>query len=134
MRRSASPRPQQPGSAVYIQSVAGFCCSAGHAAGINSSIGGRPPASRSATRHDESSDNRAATTAPADPAPTTTKSNVSAMSSPHPITHSPERLLAWRLGELVAHAPEHQATNPPMRQGLGRSPRPVVVYAAEKLV
>ena len=74
MRPSVSPRPHLPASAVYPQSVSGLSWSAGHAAGISSSAGGRSPASRSATRHVGSSDRRAAMTAPADPPPTTTKS------------------------------------------------------------
>src|SRR4030095_7516583 len=74
MRPSSSPRPQPPASAVYIQSVTGFCCNAGHAAGIDSTGGGAPPASTRAPRQVGSSDKRAATTAPADPPPTTTKS------------------------------------------------------------
>src|SRR6266545_1387319 len=73
IRPPSSPRPHPPASAVYIQSVAGFCCSAGQAAGIACGGGGRP-ASISATRQVGSSESRAATTAPADPPPTTTKS------------------------------------------------------------
>src|SRR4051794_34770181 len=79
IRPPSRPCPQPPASAVYIQSVTGFCCSAGQAAGIASWGGGAPPASTSATRHDGSSDSLAATTAPADPPPTTTKSNESPM-------------------------------------------------------
>src|SRR6516162_8224043 len=70
-----NPSPQRPASAVYIQSVSGFCCSTGQAAGISSSGGGGPPASSNATRHSGSSESRLATTAPAEPPPTTTKSN-----------------------------------------------------------
>src|SRR3954470_7503373 len=77
IRPSASPRPAPPASPVYIQSVSGFICSEATAAGMDSSGGGGPPASTSATRTDGSSDNRAAITAPADPAPTTTTSNCS---------------------------------------------------------
>src|SRR5262245_3418001 len=76
---AVNPRPQPPASAVYIQSVSGFVCSDGHAAGISSGGGGAPPASRRATRQVGSSESRAATTAPADPPPTTTKSNAPAM-------------------------------------------------------
>src|SRR4029453_16630973 len=79
IRPSMSPRPHPPASAVYIQSVAGFCCIAGQAAGMPSGGGGGPPASRRATRQPESSESLAATTAPADPPPTTTKSNCPAM-------------------------------------------------------
>ena len=74
IRPSRSPSPQPPASAVYIQSVAGFCCSTGQAAGMASCGGGRSPASSNATRQSGSSDSRAAITAPADPPPTTTKS------------------------------------------------------------
>src|SRR6516165_11653804 len=70
-----NPSPHWPASAVYIQSVSGFCCSTGQAAGISSSGGGGPPASSNATRHSGSSESRLATTAPAEPPPTTTKSN-----------------------------------------------------------
>src|SRR6516162_7326575 len=70
-----NPSPQRPASAVYIQSVSGFCCNTGQAAGISSAGGGGPPASSSATRHPGSSESRLATTAPAEPPPTTTKSN-----------------------------------------------------------
>src|SRR5262245_48425425 len=79
IRPSRSPRPHPPASAVYIQSVSGFCCNIAHAAGIASVAGGGPPASSSATRTLGSSDRRAAITAPAEPPPTTTKSNESAM-------------------------------------------------------
>ena len=37
---SISPSPHFPGSAVYIQSVTGFCGSAGQDAGVSSSAGG----------------------------------------------------------------------------------------------
>ena len=77
---SGSPSPAFPGSAVYIQSVAGLSCMAAHATGISSTSGGRSPASRRATRQAGSSESRAAITAPADPPPTTMKSKVSAMS------------------------------------------------------
>jgi hypothetical protein len=60
----------------------GFFCSAEHAAGISSSAGGRPPASRSNTRQVGSSERRAAITAPADPPPTTMKSKVPDMPTP----------------------------------------------------
>src|SRR5216683_5011259 len=80
-RRSLSPSPALPGSAVYIQSVAGFRCMVAGATGIDDTSGGRSPASISATRHDGSSDSRDAITAPADPPPTTTKSKSSDMSS-----------------------------------------------------
>ncbi len=49
---------------------------------MSSAGGGGPPASSSATRTDGSSDSRAAMTAPADPAPTTTTSNCSATGPP----------------------------------------------------
>src|SRR6266446_9422081 len=81
-RRPLRPSPAFPGSAVYIQSVAGFSCSAGGAIGSEEISGGRSPASISATRQDESSERRDAMTAPADPPPTTTKSNSSDMSPP----------------------------------------------------
>ena len=45
---AASPSPHFPASAVYIQSVSGFCCNAGHAA-ENPAAGGTRPASRRAT-------------------------------------------------------------------------------------
>src|SRR5438105_3592069 len=76
-RRSLSPSPALPGSAVYIQSVAGFRCMAAEATGIDDTWGGRSPASISATRHDGSSERREAITAPADPPPTTTQSKKS---------------------------------------------------------
>src|SRR5215472_3856219 len=79
IRPPVNPSPQPPASAVYIQSVSGFCWSTGQAAGISSAGGGGPPASSSATRHPGSSESRLATTAPAEPPPTTTKSNDSAM-------------------------------------------------------
>src|ERR1700674_4233456 len=84
IRRPLSPSPALPGSAVYIQSVAGFSCIAGGAIGSDDISGGRSPASISATRHDGSSLRRDATTAPADPPPTTTKSKFSGMSFPPP--------------------------------------------------
>jgi hypothetical protein len=65
---------------VYIRSVAGFSCIAGGAIGNAEISGGRSPASISGTRHARSSDRRDAITAPADPPPTTMKSNSSAMS------------------------------------------------------
>ena len=79
MRCPLSPRPALPGSAVNIQSVAGFNCIAAGAIGSAEISGGRSPASISATRQEGSSDNREAITAPADPPPTTMKSNVSDM-------------------------------------------------------
>src|SRR6516164_10549966 len=78
-RRPLSPSPALPGSAVYIQSVAGFSCIAGGAIGNAEISGGRSPASISATRQAGSSDRRDAITAPADPPPTTMKSNSLAM-------------------------------------------------------
>src|SRR4051794_11758381 len=82
-RRPLRPRPAfSPGSAVYIQSTSGFNCMAPQATGIDDISGGRSPASISATRQAGSSDSRAAITAPAEPPPTTTKSNVSGMLSP----------------------------------------------------
>src|SRR5215467_2100133 len=78
-RRPLSPSPALPGSAVNIQSVAGFSCIAGGAIGSAAISGGRSPASISATRHAGSSDRREAITAPADPPPTTIKSNSSGM-------------------------------------------------------
>src|SRR6266498_659624 len=84
-RRPLSPRPALPGSAVYIQSVAGFSCIAGGAIGSADISGGRSPASISATRHSGSSDRREAITAPAEPPPTTIKSNSSDMLSPRPL-------------------------------------------------
>src|SRR5271166_1272568 len=80
-RRPLSPSPAFPGSAVYIQSVAGFSCIAAGATGIRDISGGRSPASISATRHDGSSERRDAITAPAEPPPTTIKSKFSDMSS-----------------------------------------------------
>ena len=62
---------------MYIQSTAGFSCMEPHATGIVDSSGGRSPASIRATRQDGSSERRDAMTAPADPPPTTMKSNVS---------------------------------------------------------
>src|SRR5215475_16025920 len=76
MRRPFSPRPALPGSPVYIQSVSGLSCIAAHATGIDDISGGRSPASIKATRQDGSSERRDAITAPAEPPPTTTKSNV----------------------------------------------------------
>src|SRR5271167_1676883 len=55
-RRPLSPSPALPGSAVCIQSVAGFSCIAGGAIGNAEISGGRSPASISATRHAGSSD------------------------------------------------------------------------------
>ena len=49
------------------------------ATGINDISGGRSPASIRATRHEGSSESREAITAPAEPPPTTMKSNVSGM-------------------------------------------------------
>src|SRR5712691_10539671 len=69
-----SPSTALPGTAVYIQSVAGFRCMAAHASGIKDTAGGRSPASSSATRHAGSSERREAITAPAEPPPTMTKS------------------------------------------------------------
>src|SRR5262245_1846206 len=74
-RRPLSPSPALPGSAVYIQSVAGLSCIAAGAIGSAEISGGRWPASISATRHDGSSERRDAMTAPAEPPPTTMKSN-----------------------------------------------------------
>src|SRR5215213_8136932 len=76
MRPSRRPFAQPPASAVSIQSVSGSACRTGQAAGISSAAGGRPPASINATRTFGSSDSRAAITAPAEPAPTTTKSTL----------------------------------------------------------
>src|SRR6266568_1095366 len=76
------PSPALPGSAVYIQSVAGFSCIAAGAIGSDDISGGRSPASINATLHWGSSDRREAITAPAEPPPTTIKSNSSAISSP----------------------------------------------------
>src|SRR2546422_4822489 len=75
-----SPSPALPGSAVYIQSVAGFRCMEAHATGIEDTSGGRSPASISATRHEGSSERREAITAPAEPPPTMTKAKCSDMS------------------------------------------------------
>src|SRR5215831_3749726 len=86
-RRNLSPRPAfSPGSAVYIQSTSGLSCIAAQASGIDDTSGGRSPASISATRQVGSSDSRAAITAPAEPPPTTTKSNVSGMLFPLVLT------------------------------------------------
>src|SRR5215471_14458015 len=83
IRRPLSPRPALPGSPVYIQSVSGLSCIAAHAMGMDDISGGRSPASISATRQEGSSERRDAITAPAEPPPTTTKSNVAdIMSSP----------------------------------------------------
>src|SRR5215813_11517244 len=79
-RRPLSPSPALPGSAVYIQSVAGSRCIKAHAIGIDDTAGGRSPASISATWHNGSSERREAITAPAEPPPTMTKSKCSAMS------------------------------------------------------
>src|SRR6266436_827108 len=70
-RRLLSPSPALPGSAVYIQSVAGFSCIAAGAIGSDDISGGRSPASINATLHWGSSDRREAITAPAEPPPTT---------------------------------------------------------------
>ena len=64
---------------MYIQSVVGFSCIAAGAIGREEISGGRSPASISATRQAGSSERREATTAPADPPPTTIKSNYAAM-------------------------------------------------------
>jgi hypothetical protein len=80
IRRPLSPSPALPGSAVYIQSAAGFSCIAAGAIGSEEIAGGRSPASISATLQEGSSDRRDAITAPADPPPTMTKSNSSDMS------------------------------------------------------
>ena len=77
--RPLSPSPAFPGSAVYIQSVSGLSCIKAQPTGMDDISGGRSPASISATRQDASSERRDAITAPADPPPTTTKSNASAM-------------------------------------------------------
>src|SRR6266567_4105486 len=79
-RLPLSPSPALPGSAVYIQSVAGFSCIAAGAIGSEDISGGRSPASISATLHWGSSDRREAITAPAEPPPTTIKSNASVIS------------------------------------------------------
>src|SRR4029077_13636736 len=84
-RRSLSPSPALPGSAVYIQSVSGLRCMAAGATGIDDTSGGRSPASISATRQNGSSLRREAITAPADPPPTTTKSKSAGMSFPPPV-------------------------------------------------
>src|SRR4029450_6693439 len=76
IRPFRSPFPQAPASAVSIQSVSGFPCRIGQADGISSAAGGRPPASIKATRTFGSSVSRDAITAPAEPAPTTTKSTL----------------------------------------------------------
>src|SRR5262245_1781989 len=76
IRRPLSPRPALPGSPVYIQSVSELSCIAAHATGIDDTSGGRSPASIKATRQEGSSDRRDAITAPAEPPPITTKSNV----------------------------------------------------------
>src|SRR5215469_4298000 len=78
-RPPLSPSPAPPGSAVNIQSVDGFNCINAGAIGRAETVGGRSPASISATRQFGSSDNREATTAPADPPPTTIKSYSSDM-------------------------------------------------------
>src|SRR5215471_1525534 len=104
IRWSRKPSPAPPGSAVYIQSVSGSSCNIGHAAGICSAGGGAPPASTSATVVAGSSDNREAITAPAEPAPMTTKSNCPAIACPLNVrcrksrrTSSPPWLLALEL-------------------------------------
>src|SRR6202035_5082592 len=51
MRRPLSPSPALPGSAVYIQSVAGFSCIAAGAIGSDDISGGRSPASINVTLH-----------------------------------------------------------------------------------
>src|ERR1700750_2403661 len=56
-----------------------------------------PPASSSATAVAASSDNRPATAQPPEPAPTTTKSNVSVNFPPLPATSRPERQLFARV-------------------------------------
>src|SRR3954447_7731124 len=77
-RRPLRPRPAfSPGSAVYIQSTSGLSCMDAQAIGIAAASGGRPPASIRTTRHIGSSERRDAITAPAEPPPTITKSNVS---------------------------------------------------------
>src|SRR5207244_2827798 len=76
-RRPLSPSPALPGSAVYIQSVAGSRCMAAQAIGMADTGGGRSPASIRATRHEGSSERREAITAPAEPPPTMTKSKCS---------------------------------------------------------
>src|SRR3954453_6321282 len=81
-RRPLSPSPALPGSAVNIQSVAGLSCIAAGAIGRADISGGRSPASINATRQFGSSDRRDAITAPAEPPPTTLKSNLSPMYSP----------------------------------------------------
>ena len=78
-RRLLSPSPALPGSAVNIQSVAGFSCIAAGAIGSADTSGGRSPASISVTLQLGSSDSREAMTAPADPPPITTKSYSSGM-------------------------------------------------------
>src|SRR5262245_39369477 len=78
-RRPLRPSPALPGSAVYIQSVAGSRCIDAHAIGIEDTAGGRSPASINATRHDGSSERREAITAPAEPPSTMTKSKCSAI-------------------------------------------------------
>src|SRR5260370_40809652 len=67
MRRPLSPSPALPGSAVYIQSVAGFSCIAAGAIGSDDISGGRSPASINATLQWGSSDRREANTPPAGP-------------------------------------------------------------------
>src|SRR5437867_9161647 len=80
-RRPLSPSPALPGSAVNIQSVAGFSCIAGGAIGSADISGGRSPASINATLQEGSSDRRDAITAPAEPPPTTIKSYSSDIAS-----------------------------------------------------
>ena len=72
IRPPTRPLPTPPASPVNIQSVVGSFCSEATAAGISSAGGGGPPASSRHTLTSGSSVSRAATTAPADPAPTIT--------------------------------------------------------------
>src|SRR5262249_22395292 len=81
-RRPLSPSPALPGSAVYIQSVAGFNCIACGAIGSADTSGGRSPASVSGTLHDGSSGKREAIQGPGQPPPTLINSNRSAISFP----------------------------------------------------
>src|SRR5215475_1586990 len=82
IRLLLSPRPARPGSPVYIQSVSGLSSIAAHATGMPDTSGGRSPASIRATRQEGSSERRDAITAPAEPPPTITKSNVSDIMPP----------------------------------------------------
>src|SRR5947209_8611646 len=91
-RRPLSPSPALPGSAVYIQSVAGLSCIAAGAIGSAETSGGRSPASISATRQLGSSDSREAITAPAE-APNYDKI-VLVRHDPSPCLISPGRLFA----------------------------------------